>query len=355
MERGAIIVIGASTGGLPVLRQLVAGLPADLAAALFVVWHLPPEIDSVLPGVLSRAGALPAAHPRDGEVIAAGRIYVAPPDRHLLVERGRVRVTRGPKENRFRPAVDPLFRSAAFAYGPRVIGVVLSGALDDGSAGLRSVRRRGGTAVVQDPDEAEAPGMPRSALRATAVDHIVPAAKLAALLARLSREQLTNPPEGAMAEDAQAAIEIRIAAGEAPLEAGVMQLGAPSPFTCPDCRGVLLAIADGDTRRYRCHAGHAFSADSLLAAITGGNEEQLWSAVRSLEEAQLLLTHLGDHFADANQPTLAAVYYQHAGAAKAQADLVRKALGLHAPLSVEGLHAELPPDGIAAAGEPAPE
>ena len=161
--------------------------------------------------------------------------------------------------------------------------------------------------------------------------------ELAALLARLSQERAAAAPEEAMNDDAQSRIEIRIAAGENALEAGVMQLGVPSLFTCPDCHGVLLAIADGEQQRYRCHTGHAFSADSLLAAVTSSSEEQLWSAMRSLEESQLLLTHLGDHFAEANQPTLAALYYQHANGATTQTQLVRQALGLHAPLSAERL------------------
>jgi two-component system, chemotaxis family, protein-glutamate methylesterase/glutaminase len=180
--------------------------------------------------------------------------------------------------------------------------------------------------------------MPFNALQATVVDHVVPAAELAALLVRLSQERAAAALEEAMTDDAQSRIEIGIAAGENALDAGVLQLGSPSPFTCPECHGVLLALKDGEQRRYRCHTGHAFSADSLLAAVTAGSEDQLWSAQRSLEESQLLLTHLGDHFAAANQPTLAALYYQHANAATTQVELLRQALGLHAPLSVERLH-----------------
>lgn len=336
MDEPAIIVIGASSGGFAVLRQLAAELPAGLAAAVFIVWHLPPDGHGVLPQALNRASTLPAAHAADGEPIAPGRIYVAPPDRHLLVERGRVRVTRGPKENGFRPAVDPLFRSAAFAYGPLVVGVVLSGALDDGAAGLRAIKRRGGTAVVQDPLDAEVPAMPHNAMRAAAVDYVVSATDLAALLVRLSHEPAPAAPEGAM-DDEKTSIEIRIAADDNALEAGVLKLGVPSSYACPECHGVLLELADGDMRRFRCHTGHAFSADSLLAAITANAEDQLWSAIRSLEESMLLLNHMGDHFAEANQPALAAVYYRHASAAHAQAGVVRQALGQHTVLSAERL------------------
>ena len=168
MKLRNIIVIGASAGGFEVLKKLVADLPADFAASIFVVWHMSPDVRGVLPQVLNRAGTVPAAHAVDGESIEPNRIYVAPPDHHLLIEKGTVRVTRGPKENRFRPAVDPLFRSAAYAYNNRVIGVILSGALDDGTAGLWTIKRRGGVAVVQDPFDAEVPSMPDNALREVA-------------------------------------------------------------------------------------------------------------------------------------------------------------------------------------------
>src|SRR5215471_20025144 len=167
-----IIVVGCSVGGVEALQTLVAGLPAKFRPSLFVVMHLSPQGTSVLPDILNRSGELPASHPRNGEAIRPGHIYVAPPDHHLLIEDGRMRISRGPKENRHRPAVDPLFRSAARYYGRRVIGVVLTGALDDGAAGLMIIKKRGGVAVVQDPDEAMAADMPRSAIEAVAVDHV---------------------------------------------------------------------------------------------------------------------------------------------------------------------------------------
>lgn len=337
MDTRNIIVIGASAGGFAVLRQLVADLPPNLPAALFVVWHMPPDGQGLLSQVLGRAHTLPAADAVDGEAIVLGRIYVAPPDHHLLVEPGRVRVTKGPKEHRFRPAVDPLFRSAAIAYGSRVVGVVLSGALDDGTAGLQAIKRHGGTAVVQDLLDAEVPSMPHSAMRAVAVNYVVRAADLAALLVRLSQEPVAAPPEVAMDDDDKTRIEIRIAAAENALHAGVMQLGSPTPYTCPDCHGVLLALHDGEQVRFRCHTGHAFSADSLLAALTATTEDHLWNALRSLDENVLLLNHLGDHLAEAQQTNLAAMYYQHAQAANAQSQLVRQALSQHQLLSRERL------------------
>lgn len=336
MNTRNIIVIGASAGGFSVLQRLVADLPPDLPAALFVVWHMPPDGQGLLSNVFNRAHTLHAADAVDGEPIALGRIYVAPPDHHLLVEPGCVRVTKGPKEHRFRPAVDPLFRSAAVAYGPRVVGVVLSGALDDGSAGLWAIKQHGGTAVVQDPLDAEVPSMPHNAMRTVAVDYAVPSADLAALLVHLSQESVPAPPEITMDDD-KTRIEIRIAAAENALEAGVMRLGSPTLYTCPDCHGVLLALRDGEQVRFRCHTGHAFSVDSLLAAVTATTEDQLWSAVRSLDENILLLNHLSDHLAEAQHPSLAAIYYQQANATKAQSQLVRQALAQHQLLSRERL------------------
>ena len=171
MARKDIVVIGASAGGMEALQKLVARLPADLPAALFVVWHLSPGLKSILPSVLDRAGPLRALHPQDGDRIEPGRVYVAPNDHHMLLEKGYVRITKGPKENRFRPAVDPLFRSAAYVYGPRTIGVVLTGALDDGTAGLWTIKLRGGTAIVQEPADAMIRSMPLNALEHTAADY----------------------------------------------------------------------------------------------------------------------------------------------------------------------------------------
>jgi two-component system chemotaxis response regulator CheB len=182
-----IVVLGASAGGVEALGQLVSHLPADLPAALLVVLHTPPTRESRLPAILDRAGPLAAAHARDGERIRAGQIYVAPPNYHLTVEHESLRLVQGPTENGFRPAADPLFRTAARAYGARVVGVVLSGALDDGAAGLRAIKQHGGVAVAQDPDEAVVTSMPRSAIRLNHVDHVLPTAEIAALLVQLAQ------------------------------------------------------------------------------------------------------------------------------------------------------------------------
>ena len=332
-----IIVIGASAGGFEALKKLVGGLPKDLAAAIFVVWHLPANAHGVLPSVLKKEGALPAAHGVDGEEIMPGRIYVAPPDHHLLVEENRVRVTKGPKENRFRPAVDTLFRSAAYAYGARVIGVVLSGALDDGTAGLWTIKQRGGTAVVQEPADAEFPSMPESALRQVDVDYTVPVSEMGALLTQLTGSQTLEAREINMDENKKTEIEVRIAAEESGFEVGVMNLGEVSPFTCPDCHGVLIKIKDGKINRFRCHTGHAFSADTLLANITERIEDSMWGAMREMEESVMLLREMSKNFAESNQTQIAELFSQKALEAENRVKSIRKVVLEHEQLSEKGI------------------
>ncbi|HEY0074222.1 MAG TPA: chemotaxis protein CheB [Abditibacteriaceae bacterium] len=342
MQTRNIIVIGASAGGFEALKKLVGALPADLEASIFIVWHMAPDVRSVLPQVLNRLNSIHATHPFDNEPIVPNRIYVALPDRHLLVDKERVRVTRGPKENRFRPAVDPLFRSAAYAHNHRVIGVVLSGALDDGTAGLWSIKHRGGLAVVQDPVDAEVPSMPENALREVDVDYVVPLKEMADLLVRLSRESLSETGEVVMDQEKAtlAEVEIRIAAHDSAFELDIMQFGELTPYTCPDCHGVLSALKDGSRTRFRCHTGHAYSADSLLAAVTENIEEGLYSAMRGIEESVMLLNHVGDHFAEVNQPKMAALYFQKAKEAETRAQFVRQAVLSHEQLSKDSLRQE---------------
>ena len=330
-------MIGASTGGFEAIRQLVALLPSDLDATIFIVWHMSPDVTGVLPQVINQQKTILATNAVDNEIVTTNRIYVAPPDRHLLLENGFVRVSRGPKENRFRPAVDPLFRSAAYIYGPRVIGVVLSGALDDGTAGLWTIKSRGGIAIVQEPAEAEVSSMPENALAAVAVDYRVTIAELAPLLVRLTAETVTEFGEIAMEEQQKIAIETRIAAQNGALGLGVLTLGKPSHFACPECHGVLSAITDGDLVRYRCHTGHAYSADSLLTTLTENVEDTLWSAIRGLEESIILLNNLGDHYADKNQPKLAAMCFQKAQEAETRAEIVRQTVFTHEHLTTTSL------------------
>ena len=297
MARKDIVVIGASAGGMGALEKLAAGLPADLPAALFVVWHLAPGVKSVLPSVLTRAGPVPAMHPKDGDPIVPGRIYVAPNDHHLLVEKGYMRVTKGPKENRFRPAVDPLFRSAAYIYGSRVIGVVLSGALDDGTAGLWAIKLRGGTAVVQDPADAIHRSMPISALDNVEVDYRLPVADIGPLLGRLAREEAA--PEPIMPAQAREKMEaeVKIAREVDARVEDIMQYGELSPFTCPECHGVLTTYREGNIVRFRCHTGHAVSSGTLLEAGTEQVEQRLMDALRALDETIMLLNQLGEQYA----------------------------------------------------------
>lgn len=330
MEKRNIIVIGGSTGGFEAFKRIVRELPPDLDASIFIVWHMSPNIRGILPEVLNKLNTIKAAHAYDNELIVSNRIYVAPPDHHLLIEEGRVRVTHGPKENRFRPAVDPLFRSAAYAYGKRVIGVVLSGGLDDGTAGLWRIKFSGGLAVVQDPEDAEVASMPENALREVEVDYCVALDDMPALLVRLSQEVIGNTE---IMKDEKTKIEINIAAEENALRQGSLNIGVLSPYTCPECHGVLSKIMDGDLSRFRCHTGHAYSADTLMASVTEKIEDSLYSAVRGMDESVLLLNHIGDHYAEANQPKLAAVYFRKAKEAEGRSNLVRKAVHSHEQLS----------------------
>ena len=300
-----IVVVGASAGGMGALEKLVAGLPPDLSAAVFVVWHLSPGVKSVLPAVLNKAGPLQAVHPKDGDPIKPGRIYVAPNDHHLLVERGYVRVAKGPKENRFRPAVDPLFRSAAYIYSTRVIGVVLSGALDDGTAGLWAIKLRGGTAVVQDPDDAMHRSMPLNALDNVDVDYKLPVAQMGALLGRITREQAAPEPLLPAEERERMDAEVKIARELDPRVEGVLEYGQLSPFTCPDCHGVLTMFRDGNIIRFRCHTGHAVSSATMLESSTAQVEERLMDAMRALDETIMLLNKFGEEYAKQGNPTAA--------------------------------------------------
>ena len=242
------IVIGASAGGLQPLREVVAQLPADLPAPVFVVMHLPANHKSYLPEILGNTGPLPALHPQDHSKIEDGYIYVVLPDHHLLIDDGFVAVKRGPKENGFRPSIDALFRSAAYTYGPGAIGVVLSGALYDGTSGLWSIKRMGGIAIVQEPDQALYPSMPRSALEYIDADHKILSTEIGPLLARLTREQPFHEEiagKGQPEDVRRMAIETQLAAGVNLPEKTVLELGPSTQFTCPECQGSLVRIMEG--------------------------------------------------------------------------------------------------------------
>ena len=344
MQKRNIIVIGASAGGFEAIKKFVAGFPADFQASIFIVWHIAPDVTGVLPQVLNRVGKIKAAHAADGERVMPNRIYVAPPDHHLLIEGEVVRVTKGPKENRFRPAVDPLFRSAAYSHGRRVIGVVLSGSLDDGTSGLWFIKHRGGVGVVQEPLDAEFPSMPRNALSQVAVDYKVPVAEMADLLVRLASEEI-EISEASMEEDKQTEIEIKIALEDSAFEKNIMEFGELTPFTCPDCHGVLVQLKDGERARFRCHTGHAFSADSLLATVTEDIEDSLYNAIRGIEESVMLLNHIGDHLANSNQLNLSALYFKKAYEAEQRIKNIRESVLNHERLSEDSLREQVSGNG----------
>jgi two-component system chemotaxis response regulator CheB len=337
-----VIVIGASSGGIDALRQVVGGLPADFPAPVCVVLHTSPQSPGILDQILSRVGPLKAITASGGERLRPGQIYVAPADFHLLVEPGVVRTSKGPRENRFRPAIDPLFRSAAQVYGPAAIGVILTGSLDDGTAGLWALKQLGGTAIVQDPAEALYPSMPQNAINHVNVDYITPLAGVAPLLVSLTaaasaeiadRPAEVGSPDAAVAGPELIDIEVKIAMEENPIDAGLPRLGEPSIFACPECHGVLLQLKEGLRVRFRCHTGHAYSVASLLAAIEEGIEESVWNAIRALEEGQLLLSRMAEHLNTSHDNIDVQQLAARSVEAKQQADALRRLIMERSPVS----------------------
>jgi two-component system chemotaxis response regulator CheB len=267
-----IVVIGASAGGVEALKKIAQTLPSELAAAVFIVLHVAPRSRSFLPEILTAAGPLSAMHAQDGMPIEKGRIYIAPPDRHMLVGRDHVHLSFAPKENHQRPSINVTFRSAAAAYGARVIGIVLTGHLDDGTAGLWDIKRQGGTTVVQNPEEAPHPSMPLSALRETEIDYVVRLSEMGALVSQLTRR---------LYED-------KIQAPRAHMTSKVTDI------TCPDCRGTIWEVRNGPFTEYRCRIGHAYSPRSMLAEHFAVQEKVLWQSIVALEEGADLSTRLAE-------------------------------------------------------------
>jgi two-component system, chemotaxis family, protein-glutamate methylesterase/glutaminase len=318
-----IIVVGASAGGVEALVKLASHLPADLPAALLVVLHLPSRSTSVLPKILSRVGPLKAIHPQHNDPIQRGYIYIAPPDHHLLIKGEVIHLSRGPRENGHRPAIDPLFRSAARTYGPQVVGVILSGALDDGTAGLQAVKMRNGIAVVQDPTECPFPGMPQSAIEKLDVDYVLLVTEIAVLLDQLAHQEL---PADASPASAQMEDEIQIAELDMNAVEDENRPGTPSMFACPDCGGTLWEIHDGELVHFRCRVGHAFSAETLLAEQSEALEEALWVAFRALEESASLATRMAKKADHQGHNLTAQRYYEQAEDTRQRAALIRQAL-----------------------------
>ncbi len=328
MPNHDIIVIGGSAGALNALQTIVSKLPHDIAAAIFVVIHVSATRESLLPNILTRAGRLPAMHPSDHEPIENGQIYIAPPDRHLIIENRHVNVVHGPKENRARPALDPLFRSAALNYGSRVIGVVLSGSLDDGTAGLRAIKKMGGLALVQDPMSANYPAMPQSAIDNTEVDYIGTPEEIAARLRALVAERAT---EQTSSEHDTRALQKEVAMVKQAYEPDQMiqavnDIGSISMFTCPECQGTLWELKDGELLRYRCHVGHAFSIESLDVEHGEKLESALWSALRALEERGALARRLASQSRDRRREAVAKQFEARAAEADEHAENIRRML-----------------------------
>ena len=302
-----IIVLGASAGGIPPLEQLLQALPADLPAALFVVVHRNADaLDDVMLWTLQRKTALRCVVPRHGEPIRPGSVYVAPADRHMLVKEDHILITQGPRENYFRPSIDTTFRSAAVAYGPRVVGIILSGMLQDGTAGMEAIKRCGGLCVVQKPEDAEFSSMPRSVLTNLDVDYSVAVSEMGIVLTDLVQRP-TDPtlvlPEDLLLEariaerytnhrNSTTFMDIELTAKE------LDQLGSRSPLSCPECGGALWRMKEGSQDRYRCHLGHALNAESMLLRNRESLEETLWVALRTLEERKYVLTTLAEEMGE---------------------------------------------------------
>jgi two-component system chemotaxis response regulator CheB len=327
-----IVVVGGSAGSIEAITELVRGLPPDFPGSVFVVVHFPGSVTSTLPRILSRAGPLPARHARDGEPIEPSRIYVAPPDWHLHLNDGRIRLTRGPKENGHRPAIDPLFRTAARQYGRRVVGVVLSGNLNDGTAGLLTIKQEGGVALVQELETALYPSMPRSAIDNVAVDQALPPSQMAELLARLAVEpvqplevtpmsdsDLADRPDSESRHTDEQADEFAIADRHA-------QPGVPSSMACPECHGVLWEVKDGGLVRFRCRVGHAYSDEALLVHQSEQLEAALWTALRALEEHTALARRLAARANSRGHAHSAAAFTEQAMDAEHHASVVRNVL-----------------------------
>ncbi|MYZ48785.1 chemotaxis protein CheB [Propylenella binzhouense] len=321
MENRDIIAIGGSSGATAPLKAILGGLPPDLPAAVFVVLHIPSRSIGLLATVASAAGPLPVRQAEDGMAIERGHVYIAAPDHHLIVAKGRMRLGRGPRENMVRPAIDPLFRSAALAYGPRVIAVVLSGLLSDGAAGLNVVKRCGGVALVQDPEDAVADEMPRRAIEATEVDLCVPGARLGDVLSDLAR-QAAGPP---LPVPPEVSLEVDIAMGERADTELVSRFAEPAALTCPSCGGVLSAVHRGKPLRFRCQVGHAFTADVLAKEQESRVDEAIRVALRIIEERAELVSRMGQEARSAGRSAVADLYEDRAREYRAYAGTLRAA------------------------------
>jgi len=317
-----IIVIGGSTGAVEALKRICSDLPADLPAAVFVALHTGRHQNDLLAGVLGQRSGLRVTTAKDAEPVEPGRIYVAPADRHLLVMEGVIRLGRGPRENMSRPAVDPLFRSAAVSYGPRVIGVVLTGLLNDGSSGLAAVKQCGGLAVVQNPSDAAADEMPLCALRSCEVDYRASVSELGKLLGQLGREP-AGPP---VPVPADICLEVQIALGRTIDAPGLSDIAQPAPFTCPSCGGVLSELRSKPPLRFRCQVGHAYTAEALAQEQEGSTDEALRIALRIIDNHATLLERMAADARATNRNNSASMHEERAGELRRHSETIRQAL-----------------------------
>ena len=286
--RQHLVVIGASAGGVEALRQVVERLPRDLPAAVIAVLHLPAGGTSVLPSILDRAGPLRARPVADGEELVPGTIYVAVPDCHVEVDDGRMRVQGGPRENGHRPAIDPLFRSAAHSRDGRTLGVILSGALDDGARGLRAIKANGGMTIVQDPETALHPGMPRSAIRYVAPDRVLTPQQIAAAIVAFAN--------GASEKGHNGGRVVEMSEREQVEEQTSPQPGEETGLTCPDCGGAIYQQNEDNVVAFRCRVGHQYGADAFLIEQSKTVENSLWAGLRLLEERAVLMRRLSERY-----------------------------------------------------------
>lgn len=319
-ELPRLVVIGASTGGLGALRKIVSGLPAEFPAAVLVAVHIGNN-RSVLPELLAAHSALAVRHAADGEILTPGTVLIAPPDRHLLVTANRVQLSHGPKENFARPAIDPLFRSAAIAHRECVIGIVLTGTLDDGTVGLQAIKAYGGMALVQDPAGADAPGMPLSALEHVEVDLCLPLDRIADELVRLVDEPIVSNHHPVSAESSQ---EDQFASGGLSRMEDLDKIANPSAFTCPECGGSLWEIEGAMPQRFRCHVGHGYTAQTLIYLQDHVVEDALWAAVRALHEKENLLKRFATSASEPGKADAAAEYERAASRSREAANVLVK-------------------------------
>jgi two-component system chemotaxis response regulator CheB len=338
MPQPPIIVVGASAGGVEALRELVAGFPPDLGAAVYIILHTSDRGASAMPAILRRKSTLPVSFGEHGLPIEAGQVIVAPPGHHLVITEDHIELTHGPKENGLRPAADTSLRSAARSHGERVVGVILSGTLDDGTAGAAAVRRQGGRVVVQDPDEALYDGMPRSVIAQLTPDHVLPVAKIGATLGALVEELVERPanpgeshnPGHEPRDPIEPAAQL-----DAVTNLETLDVGPASAFSCPECNGVLWEGSEAGVLRFRCRVGHIWSPSSLIAQQDDSVESALWAAIRALEERASLCTRVGQRAEDLGHLVSARHFAERAREAASSASAIRQLLATIEPAPVE--------------------